>query len=375
MQLLRDFIVQEIRKRGKITFAKFMEMVLYHPQYGYYTSGKERVGKQGDYYTSPTVHKMFGELIAKQLEEMWRIMDEEPFTVIEMGANKGWLCSDIIQCIKRDYPAFYHHLHYIVIETNPYAREKLMLLLHSIESIEKKVSWHFYSENGFSFDEVQGCFLSNEFIDAFPVHRLKIKNRDLKEIYVGYNGFNFFEIEDEVSTHALKKYLERFPIYFEEGQECEINLHAAQWLKHISEKLRRGFVLTIDYGDTTNGIYREGNTTGTIRCFYQHTVNRDFYRQLGEQDITAHVDFTSLMDIGKSLGLKVTGFAKQSHYLIALGILERLNAMGNDIGTILKVKNLFHPEGMGEIFKVLIQHKNIAHPHLTSLRPLHSVTM
>ena len=112
-----------------------------------------------------------------------------------------------------------------------------------------------------------------------------------------------------------------------------------------------------------------------MRCYYKHTVNKDYYERLGEQDITAHVDFTYLMKVGKLAGLQVTGFTKQSHYLIALGILEKLNNTNTDIETTLKVKNLFHPEGMGEIFKVLIQYENIESPRLNSLRPLHSITI
>jgi len=375
MQLLRDLIVEEINRKGKITFAEFMQMALYHPKYGYYNSDKERVGRFGDFYTSPAVHRIFGELIAKQLEEMWRIMGKTPFTIVEMGANKGWLCCDIIQSIKKEYPVFYDNFHYIIVESNPYAKEKQRLLLECIHVTEEKVSWHTYSEDGFSFDRIQGCFLSNEFVDALPVHRLKVKNKVLKEIYVSYNDSGFFEIDDEVSPDVSKQYIETFQMHLNEGQGCEVNLSAAKWLRHVSEKLRKGFVLTIDYGDTTDGIYRENGSDGTVRCFYKHTVNRDYYERPGGQDITAHVDFTNLMNAGKSAGLEVTGFTKQSHYLIALGILERLNNTNKDIETILKVKNLFHPEGMGDVFKVLIQHKNVERPNLTSLRPLSSLTM
>ena len=375
MQLLRDSIIEEVHKKGKITFAEFMQMALYHPKYGYYNSDKERVGRFGDYYTSPTVHGIFGELIAKQLEEMWRIMGKETFTIVEMGANKGWLCCDIIQSIKKEYPVFYDNFHYIIVESNPYAKEKQRLLLESINIMDGKVSWHAYSEDGFSFDRIQGCFLSNEFVDALPVHRLKVKNKVLKERYVSYNNSGFFEIDDEVSTDALKRYFETYQIHVKEGQRCEVNLCAAEWIRKISEKLDKGFVMTIDYGDTNDGIYREDRSDGTLRCFYEHTVNQDYYERPGEQDITAHVDFTNLMNAGKSAGLEVTGFTKQSHYLIALGILERLNNTNKDIETILKVKNLFHPEGMGDVFKVLIQHKNVEHPQLIGLRSLHSLAM
>lgn len=131
MQLLRDLIIEEINKKGKITFAEFMQMALYHPEYGYYNSDRERVGRFGDYYTSPTVHRIFGELIAKQLEEMWRILGKGAFTVIEMGANRGWLCHDIIQYIKKEYPGFYDNFNYIIVELNPYAKEKQRNLFNS----------------------------------------------------------------------------------------------------------------------------------------------------------------------------------------------------------------------------------------------------
>lgn len=371
MQALRDLLIENINKKGKITFAEFMRIALYHPQYGYYNSNKERIGKSGDYYTSSTVHKVFGELVAKQLEEMWRVMGEEPFTVVEIGANRGWLCCDIIQCIKKEYPDFYNAFHYIIIETNPYAREKQEALLNSLDREKGKVSWHTYTNDGFSFKNIQGCFLSNEFFDAQPIHRLRLKKGILKEIYVGYNGKNFYEIEDVVSSCDLRRYLNAYQEYLCEDHEREINLDAARWLGLVSDSLRKGFVITIDYGDRRDRLYQRNINGGTLRCYYKHTVNRDYYERIGEQDITAHVDFTNLMDAGRLAGLVVTGFTRQSHYLLALGILDRLSEAHKDIGTILKIKNLFHPEGMGDIFKVLIQHKNIENPHLSSLRAFH----
>lgn len=371
MSLLKDFIIESIHKKGKITFAEFMQIALYHPQHGYYNSDKERMGKSGDYYTSPTVHRIFGELIAKQLEEMWKIMGGGEFTVVEMGANRGWLCYDIFRYVQKEYPVFYDHLHYLIIESNPHVREKQRLPLESLHLIsDNKVSWRSYTGHGFSLNNVQGCFLSNEFVDALPVHRITVNKGVLKEIYVGYHGEQIIEIEDEVSTQELKNYLENYRIHLRENLTYEINLEAIHWIQHVSEKLHKGFVITIDYGDTFDGIYRGNNSNGTLRCFYRHTLNQDYYERPGEQDITAHVDFTSLMNAGRVCGLEVTGFTKQSHFLIALGIIERLN---NNLDAILKIKNLIHPEGMGEIFKVLIQHKNIKNPQLTGLRPLHSI--
>ncbi|UJS21833.1 MAG: SAM-dependent methyltransferase [Candidatus Brocadia sp.] len=375
MQLLRNVIIESILKKGKITFAEYMQMALYHPEYGYYHSEKERIGKRGDYYTSPAVHRIFGELIARQLEEMWVIMGKDLFTVVEMGANKGWLCHDIVCCIKNEYPEFYENFHYIIVESNPHAREKQRALLASLEIPEEKVSWHTCTEDGFSFGRMRGCFLSNEFVDALPVHRLKMKNKVFKETYVGYNGINFCDIDDVISGPALHGYLKTNKIYLEEDQACEVNIGAADWLRHASEKLDEGFVITIDYGDTRDRLYHGNAREGTLRCYHGHTVNRDYYARPGEQDITAHVDFTNLINAGRLAQLEVTGFTKQSHFLIALGMLERLRDAKQDTGTVLKLKNLIHPEVMGEIFKVLIQHKKVKDPQLTSLRPLSSITL
>ncbi len=396
MQLLQNIIIEEIRKKGKIPFAGFMQHALYHPQFGYYNTGTEQVGRFGDYYTSPTVHKIFGQLIAKQLDEMWQIIGGGRFTLVEIGSNSGWLCHDIVQEIKNEYPAFYDNFHYIIVESNPHSRSRQQRLLNQAPLAGKtiiapsyacatpdreedtaiaseKTQWHTYTQDGFSFDEIQGCFLSNEFIDALPVHRVRVKNMLLKEIYVGYNGSGFFEVEDEISTRTLQEYLATHPLEIIEGREYVVNPGVSDWLRHVSEKLRKGFVITIDYGNVMDGAYYEANNGAAPRCFYKHTVNHDYYARVGEQDITADVNFTHVMDAGRMAGLEVTGFVRQSRYLIALGILEKLQHDTGGIHSVLKAKNLIHPEAMGDVFKVLIQHKNIEKPQLQGLRRLNSI--
>ena len=396
MQLLKNVIVEEIRKKGKITFAEFMRLALYHPQFGYYNLNTERIGRFGDYYTSPAVHKIFGQLIAKQLEEMWRIMGGTRFTLVEIGSNNGWLCYDIVQELRNEYPKFYDNFQYIIVESNPCSGDKQRRLLDSahltgntpavrpsacsIQDSEvvavhsdEKVQWHTYTPDGFSFDEIQGCFLSNEFIDALPVHRVRVENMILKEIYVSYNRGEFIEVESEISTRALQEHLATYPLALREGLQYVVNPDVSGWLRHVSERLRKGFVITIDYGDVTDGANHEASNGGTPRCFYKHTVNHDYYARIGEQDITADVNFTHLMDAGRMAGLEVTGFVRQSRYLIALGILEKLLSGDMDVHSVLKAKNLLHPEAMGDVFKVLIQHKNIENPQLKGLRRLNSI--
>ena len=155
-----------INGKGKITFADFMELALYHPEYGYYTSGKEKIGKRGDYYTSSDVHSVFGELIARQLEQMWRLLGSNRFTVVEIGAGKGWLCHDILNYIRNEYPGFFEKIDYKIVEISQNLIERQS---NTLKGLEEKVSWESFSEDGFSFEPIEGCFLSNEFVDSLPV--------------------------------------------------------------------------------------------------------------------------------------------------------------------------------------------------------------
>ncbi|MBM4054937.1 MAG: SAM-dependent methyltransferase [Planctomycetes bacterium] len=375
MGILRELIIEKIKNKGKITFAEFMQMALYHPEHGYYNSNITPVGKSGDFYTSPAVHQMFGELVAVQLEEMWQTLGCGTFTVVEMGANAGWLCYDCMRYIKSEYPEFYKNIQYIIVESNPHMRKKQQELLCENDIFHEKLSWHSYTEDGFSFDDVQGCFLSNEFADALPVHRLIVKKGEIKEIYVGYNGIDFCEIIDEVCSRELKGYCADAELPLREDQIFEMNLAVCGYLNHVARKLQRGFVMTIDYGDTSYRLYQNNGREGAVRCYYRHGVNRKYYERLGEQDITASVNFSYLINVGKGFGLEATGFVKQSHYLIALGILEKLNRVRDNPETVLKVKNLFLPDSMGDVFKVLIQHKNVKNPTLSGLKPLHTIKL
>jgi len=169
-----------IRSSGPIPFAKFMELALYHPEYGYYSSDSLKIGKEGDYYTSPYVHSAFGEVISKVVCRVYELTQEEPFTVVEMGAGKGFLALDILNSIERDSPDLYKNLHYLVIEINSNLRnEEKCLLKNHLD----KVKWlNSLSEIG--PESIRGVFLSNELVDSFPVHRAKCKDGKLLEIYI-----------------------------------------------------------------------------------------------------------------------------------------------------------------------------------------------
>ncbi|ODS30500.1 MAG: hypothetical protein SCARUB_04387 [Candidatus Scalindua rubra] len=362
---LRKEIVNLINKRGKITFADFMELALYHPEYGYYTTKRDIMGKRGDYYTSSDVHCVFGELIAKQLEQMWRLLGRGQFAIIETGAGKGWLCYDIINFIKNEYPKFFEKIDYKIVEISQSLIERQSGIL---KGLEDKVSWESFSTDGFSFEPVAGCFLSNEFVDSLPVHQVIVENNCLKEIYVTIKDDEFCEVIDDLSDPLLSDYFKESKVNLKEGQRAEVNLKVLEWVSNISRYLNRGFVINIDYGHLAEDLYSEDRYRGTLMCYYEHTTSENPYERVGNQDITSHVNFSSLMRVGNELGLKTTGFTRQSIFLIALGILNKMNEAKGDFSKLLTIKNLFLPGGMGDVFKVLIQHKGVDNPELIGLR-------
>jgi SAM-dependent MidA family methyltransferase len=215
-----------------------------------------------------------------------------------------------------------------------------------------------------------GSFLSNEFVDSLPVHQVVVEDNCLKEIYVTIKEDKFCEVIDDLSDPVLEDYFAKSKINLKEGQRAEVNLKAQGWMKNIPHYLNRGFVITIDYGHLAEDLYSEQRYRGTLMCYYEHTTSENPYERVGSQDITSHVNFSSLMEAGSRCGLSTTGFTRQSRFLIALGILDKMNKVQGDIGKLLTIKNLFLPGGMGDVFKVLIQHKGVANPELIGLRSM-----
>ena len=376
---LRKFILSQIEKRGPLPFSQFMAWCLYHPEYGYYQSKRTRIGKEGDYYTSPSVSPLFGHLIAKQLFQMAEILGGENFDVVEMGGGRGFLCEDIIDWAKKNSPAFYQQLRYHLIETSaPFLREQRERL--SEKEREGRVFWIDPKMFGEGKVQIQGCFLSNELVDAFPVHRVILDQGNLKEIYVTQRNGQFEEQWGELSDPRIASYFHSMDITLQEGQKAEVNLLALEWMERVARCLERGFVLTIDYGCLSEELYAPNRREGTLLCYFQHQASENSYERLGEQDITSHVNFTSLIRKGEEVGLRFTGLVPQYRFLIGLGILEQMETLGKELPELdglklrLSLKNLIEPEmGMGEVFKVLVQHKGLDQPRLDGLRDLGSI--
>jgi SAM-dependent MidA family methyltransferase len=376
---LRRFILAQIERRGAVPFSQFMEWCLYHPEYGYYQTKGTRIGKEGDYYTSPSVSPLFGHLIGKQLFQMAELLGGENFDVVEMGAGSGFLCEDILDWAEKNLPDFYQRLRYYLVEIAPLFSQEQRERLAEKER-ERKV---FRTDSKkFSDGEIhiQGCFLSNELVDAFPVHRVILDRGNLRELYVTQREGQFEERWGELSDPRISGYFQSLGITLQEGQKAEVNLRALEWMENVARCLEQGFVLTIDYGYLAEELYAPHRREGTLLCYFQHQVSENPYERLGEQDITSHINFTSLIRKGEEVGLRFVGLVPQYHFLIGLGILEQMETLRNQISELealklrLSLKHLIEPEmGLGEVIKVLIQYKGMDHPQLDGLRDLGSI--
>lgn len=373
---LYHFILQQILKHPhqRMTFAEYMNWALYHPQYGYYSRTRDKIGAKGDFFTSPHLTIDFGELVAEQLAEMWQVLGHpNPFTIVEMGAGQGLLASDVLQYLQHHYPSCYVALQYWILEkASAHVTEQQHRLKRWIDS-GLRLAWKQLED--ISPDSIIGCVFSNELVDAFPVHCVTLVDQSLKEIYVGQQDGRLMEIVADLSTPKLANYFDWIGVNFADpayasGYRTEVNLAALDWMDAVAQRLDRGYVLTIDYGYTAQRYYNPGRSQGTLQCYYQHRHHNDPYIYVGEQDITAHVDFTALQQQGEKVGLETLGLTQQGLFLMALGLGDRLSQITQtDVNDPQELQNrlrhrealhqLINPMGLGG-FNVLIQGKRLA---------------
>lgn len=370
MQLsLSEIIQNTIQKEGPISFRDFMEMALYYPELGYYTSATNKIGKEGDFYTSPYLTNAFGHVIARQLEEMWQLTGKTDFIIVEYGAGMGSLCIDILSQLKANRE-FYKKLKYCIIEKSEAMRTKEQHAITNLQ-IGEKVDWYNSINEIPSFT---GCVIANEVVDNFSVHKVVMLNDELMEIFVGYNN-GFVEVLKPAPA-ILKDYFRHLEVDLPVGFCTEVNLQAIDWIKNISASLNKGFVLTIDYGYPSSELYQSNRRSGTIACYNKHMVNDLPYTNIGQQDITTHVNFSALNLWGEKNGLMNCGFTNQSQFLLSLGLTEYLRKMEetekNDFEGRKKLSLLHNLLiSMGRKMKVLIQQKGLKHPFLSGLKFRH----
>lgn len=339
-----------------------MDMCLYYPGLGYYISDREKVGTGGDFYTTGNLTSSFGAIVARQMEEMWHLMGKKDFTIVEYGAGMGFLCHDIINYLKSD-PDLYHNLRYCIIEKSPFMQQK------EKEHLSEKVSWYD------TINDIPGqidCVFSNEVVDNFPVHQV-VMERQLMEVFVDYNS-GFTEVLRPASQE-VNMYFNALGVTLPEGYRTEVNLDAIAWIKNIAQCIQTGFVITIDYGDFSEKLYKPHRSRGTVVSYNKHKVSENIYSNPGEQDITAHVNFSALSHWGSMEGLVNCGLTPQACFLVSLGFHEHIREMdvqqGKDMLQIARELAFINHTllfEMGNKFKVLIQSKGLPDVTLSGLK-------
>ena len=364
---LARILAERVGKNGPIPFAEFMRECLYHPEFGYYS--RKDTQRFADFYTSVDVHPIFGRLLARQLAEMWDVLGRPAeFWAVEVAAGTGRLAAQVLDFAATQLGSFYEALRYVAVEQSAARRDEHSRTLAAHLSRGRAVS-----SAELPAEIPAGCIFSNELLDALPVHRVVVQRGALREVYVACASGELVEQLGPLSTPELESYFREQGIALREGQHAEVSLEACRWIAEAGRRLSRGFVLTVDYGREAAELYDERHMRGTLLAYSRHRASEDFLHAPGEQDLTAHVNFTALDLWGRRSGLMRSGCVSQMQFLIALGqanefadLYEPGASEVERVKARLLLKTLIHPEGMGETFYVFVQQKGMAEARLTA---------
>jgi len=371
---LRDRIVEVIRRDGPIPFSRYMQMCLYEPELGYYARKREQFGKAGDFYTSSDVHAVFGRLLCRQFEEMWRVLGStKQIDIIELGPGRGLFALDVLDWAEKKFPDFAAALHYRLVETSEWLRDKQR------ERLAKHITSGHASIHE-SIDESEPklghvvIVFANEFFDALPVDILT----DAGEIRVALDESNSFVESVVPARPELLEYVDRYSVRPEPGERVEVNLSALDCLCKVSRLFddRRGFAVFVDYG-YTRAEQQAGRHRDTLLTYRKHQVGGDPYQAPGEQDITAHVNFTALQEVAEENHMDSIALIKQSQLLIGIGeatefadAFEEATLPQERAKVTLQLKHLVTPDGIGETFDVLVLGRGVPHDAARALHGL-----
>jgi SAM-dependent MidA family methyltransferase len=353
-----------IAEGGPMTFRDYMGAVLYHPRFGYYATHPGATSRGGDYVTSPEVHPVFGAMVAKQLHECWNVMScPTEFRIVEQGAGAGLLARDILRWATTRDPRFAAAIRYTMVEPIAVLRAAQERAMNELSLPTGAVEWRDALP-----DRIEGVVVSNELLDAFPVHRVVRADDDrLHEVYVALEGGRFADELGPLSTPALRQYFDDLSLLPGIGCVAEVNLEAPAWMRTVAAALHRGYVLTFDYGYEAKDLYAPWRRDGTLLCCYRQSASSGPYQRIGKQDITASVDFTTLQAVGENAGLTTLGFTNQSDFLVRLGVSDGIAAIAQERPDEMEeyfarrsvVMALIDPARLGRI-RVLLQGKSVA---------------
>ena len=355
---LESWIRREIGAAGPVPFERFMEWVLYHPEQGYYAAGRANPGRdEGDFTTAPQISRLFGRCFARLLQAADEALGRpSPFHLVEGGAGEGRLGRDILDAVLECGSGLYERLVYVPEESGAVWEEPQERMLGS----------HGPRLSRSAPPDFEGVYVSNELLDAFPVHRLTRRGREILEIHVGAAEDGFAEVLLPPSRPELMEYLSAEGIEVCDGCEVEVSLGVLSWMAGVAARLRRGYVVTVDYGDESGRLYGPQRPRGTCVAYRKHRLSRDLLSEPGRRDLTAHVNFSALLRAGRGAGLEAGPLLKQRDFLFALGLLAEVEAMedhGLSEVELIQARRALAPlifpgDGMGEAFKVLVQAKN-----------------
>ncbi len=421
MNLLRQKIEQEIRERGSIPFSRYMELCLYDSEFGHYSRNAAQFGKAGDFYTSSDVHAVFGRLLARQFEEMWRVLGSpEHIELVELGPGRGLFAQDVLDWSEKKFPDFFHALRYVPVERSPALRLRIQetlarhfesgkaSCLSDVEAFatdmirkigrgaptrvanaqaaeRRKDAAHGASRGTASEEDQQApqghktkyppdatdtptILFANEFFDALPVEILSPQGA----LRINAHEGHFTEIWAPPSLDEIE-FLDRYSVHPDPDERLEVQLAAQQMIQHFAAHVRRGFVVAIDYGYTREE-QLAGRHRGTLKAIRQHSVSASPYEAPGEQDITADVNFTALAAALQEQGMQTQKLITQSQFLLGIGeanefadAFEACRLPQERAKVALQLKHLVTPAGMGESFQVMIGSKGIEEHGVSSL--------
>jgi SAM-dependent MidA family methyltransferase len=386
---LRPIIDQEIRQRGPLPFSRYMELCLYHPELGYYSRNAEQFGKAGDFYTSSDVHAVFGRLLARQFEEIWRAFGSPAeIEILELGPGRGLFAQDALDWSEKRLPEFFHALHYSLAERSPALRRKLQETLarrvdggkvsllpgDGLRNHEKgttSVVSHDAGRERALADEVPLLIFANEFFDALPVEIVSTQGA----LRVSTQDDHFIETWIPPSAQELE-YLDRQSVHPEPGERIEVPLLGQRYMSSLAASIRTGILIAIDYGYTRRE-QLAGRYRGTLMAYREHSATPDPYEAPGDQDITSHVNFTMLAAAADENGMQTQPLQTQSQFLMGMGetnqfadVFEDCRVPQERAKVVLQLKHLVTPAGMGENFQVLVASKGVAAARVAGLSGL-----